>query len=106
MTKLLMIAFLLATLTGCFPYITHYVHLEASGATNTGACTGPPVFANYEAKGALFAVTLGPSLFAGSSAGYMRVIAPQNMAVSMQETFGHITPERGSDSIRIETRSV
>ena len=105
MTKLLAIGVLLATLPGCFPHITSYVHLEASGITNTGACTGPPVFANYEAKGARIAVTLGPSMFAGSSAGFLRVRAPQNMLVAMDEAFGYLTPE-GQAPIRFELRRV
>lgn len=105
MMKLLAIVILLATLPGCFPYVTSYVHLQAPGITNTGGCTGPLVFANYEAKGARFAVTLGPSLFAGSGAGSLRVRAPQNMVVLMQEAIGYLTPE-GKAPIRFELRRV
>ncbi len=105
MTKLLAILVLLVTLSGCFPYVTSYVHLQASGTTNAGGCAGPPIFANYEAKGARFAVTLGPSLFAGSGAGYLRVRAPQNMVVLMHEAIGYLTPE-GQAPIRFELRRV
>ena len=105
MTKLLAIGVLLVTLPGCFPYVTSYVHLEASGITNTGGCAGPPVFANYETKGARFAVALGPSLIAGSSAGFLRVRAPQDMVVSMHEAIGYLTPERQAP-IRFELRRV
>ena len=101
MKKLLAIAVLLATLPGCFPYVTSYVHLEAPGITNTGACTGPPVSANYEANGARITVALGPSLFASSSAGFLRVRTPQNIVVSMREPIGHLTPE-GKAHIRFE----
>ena len=105
MTKLLAIAVLLATLPGCFPYVTSYVHLEAPGITNTGECTGPPVYASYEAKGARFSVTLGPSLFVGSGPGFLRVRAPQDMVVSMHEAIGYLTPE-GQAPIRFELRRV
>jgi hypothetical protein len=105
MTKLLAIGVFLATLQGCFPYVTSYVHLEASGITNAGACAGPPVFANYEAKGARVAVTLGPSMIAGTSAGFLRVRAPQNMVVAMREAIGYLTPE-GLAPIRFELRRV
>ncbi len=105
MMKLLAIGVLLATLPGCFPYVTSYVHLEASGITNTGACAGPPVFANYEAKAARIAVTLGPSMFAGSSAGFLRVRAPQDMVVVVREAIGYLTPE-GQAPIRFELRRV
>jgi hypothetical protein len=105
MMKLLAIGVLLATLPGCFPYVTSYVHLEASGITNTGACAGPLIFANYEAKGARIAVTLGPSMIAGTSAGFLRVQAPQNMIVAMEEAFGYLTPE-GQAPIRFELRRV
>jgi hypothetical protein len=105
MMKLLAIGVLLATLPGCFPYVTSYVHLEASGITNTGACAGPPVFANYEAKGARVSVILGPSTFAGSSAGFLRVRAPRNMVVAMDDAIGYLTPE-GQAPIRFELRRV
>ena len=105
MMKLLAIGVLLAILPGCFPYVTSYVHLEASGITNTGACAGPPIFANYEAKGARIAVTLGPSMIAGTSAGFLRVRAPQNMVVAMDEAIGYLTPE-GQAPIRFELRRV
>ena len=104
-TTLLTTGVLLLTLPGCFPYVTSYVHLEASGITNTSACTGPPVFANYEAKGAYFAVTVGPSLFAGVSAGFLTVRAPQEMVVSMHEAIGYLTPE-GQAPIRFALQSV
>jgi hypothetical protein len=105
MLKLLAMGVLLATLPGCFPYVTSYVHLEASGITNTGACSGPPVFANYETRGARIAVTLGPSMIAGTSAGFLRVRAPQNMVVAMHEAFGYLTPE-GQAPIRFELRRI
>jgi hypothetical protein len=105
MTKLLAIAVLLATLPGCFPYVTGYVHLEASGITNTGGCAGPPVFATYEAKGARFAVTLEPGMASRSDAGFLRVRAPQNVVVSMHEAIGYLTPE-GRAPIRFELRRV
>ena len=93
MSKLLAIAVLSTTLSGCFPYITSYIHLEASGATNAGGCTGPPVFANFEANGARFTVALGPSLFAVSRAGFLRVRAPQNVVLSLPDAVGYLTPE-------------
>ena len=105
MTKLLAMGFVLATLPGCFPYVTSYVHLEASGITNASACAGPPVFANYEAKSARIAVTLGPSMIAGTSAGFLRVRAPQDMVVAMDEAIGYLTPE-GQAPIRFELRRV
>ena len=105
MLKLLAMGFVLATLQGCFPYVTSYVHLEASGITNTAACAGPPIFANYEAKEARIAVTLGPSMIAGTSAGFLRVRAPQNMVVAMHEAFGYLTSE-GQAPIRFELRRV
>ena len=105
LTKLLAIGVLLATLSGCFPYVTSYVHLEAPGITNTGACTGPPVYASYEAKGARFAVTLEPGLASRSSAGFLRVRAPQDMVVSIHEAIGYLTPE-GQTPIRFELRRV
>jgi hypothetical protein len=105
MTKLLAIAVLSVTLPGCFPYATSYVHLEASGITNTAGCAGPPVFANYEARGARIAVTLGPSMIAGTSAGFLRVRAQQDMVVAMDEAFGYLTPQ-GQAPIRFELRRV
>ena len=103
--KLLTIGVLLATLPGCFPYVTSYVHLEAPGITNTGGCAGPPVFATYEVKGASVAVTLEPGWASRSSAGFLTVRAPQDMVVSIREAFGRLTPE-GLPPIRFELRRV
>jgi hypothetical protein len=105
MKKLLAIGVLLATLPGCFPYITSYVHLEAPGIQNTGGCAGPSVFATYEAQGARFDVTLEPGSVSRSSAGFLRVRAPQNMVVSMPEAVGYVTPE-GQAPIRFELSRV
>lgn len=94
MTKLLAIGILVAVLPGCFPYVTSYVHLEAPGIRNTGGCAGPSVFATYEAQGARFDVTLEPGALASrSSAGFLRVRAPQSLAISMPEAIGYVTPE-------------
>lgn len=105
MMKLLAFAVLLATLPGCFPHITSYVHIEAPGITNSGACAGPPVFATYKSKGARFAVTLEPGLASRSSAGFLRVLAPQDMVVAMHEAIGYLTPE-GQARIRFELKRV
>jgi hypothetical protein len=81
-------------LMGCFPYVSSYVHLEAPGVTNTGACAGPPVFASYEVNGARFGVTLEAGLIASrSTTGFLRVRAPSGMVVSMPEQSAYVTPE-------------
>ena len=40
MMKLLALGVLLTTLTGCFPYATSYVHLDAPGITHDAGCAG------------------------------------------------------------------
>ena len=103
--KLLAIGALLATLPGCFPYVTSYVHLEAPDTKSTGGCAGPPVFATYEAQGARFDVTLEPGSASRSSAGFLRVRAPRNMAVSMPEAVGYLTCE-GRAPIRFDLNRI
>ena len=44
-------------------------------------------------------------MIAGTSAGFLRVRAPQNMLVAMDEAFGYLTPE-GQAPIRFELRHV
>ena len=95
-------------LTGCFPYATSYVHLEAAGVGHKqAACrdVGPPVFASYERNGAKIDVTLEPGWAARSKAGFLRVRAPQSIAVSLHEDFGYITPD-GQPAIRFELKRV
>ena len=106
MTKLLPIGVVLAILPGCFPYVTSYVHLEASDVRNTGGCAGPSVFATYEAHGARFDVSLEPgSMASHSSAGFLRVRAPHSMVVSMPEAIGYVTRE-GHAPLRFELKRV
>ena len=105
MAKLLAIALLLASLFGCAPYITSYVHLDGPGIMNSGACAGPPVFATYEAQGARVAVTLEPKLASRSTAGFMRVRAPGGVTVSMPETTGYLIPD-GRNPIAFQLISV
>lgn len=105
MMKLMAIGVLLTTLTGCFPYATSYVHLDAPGITHDGGCTGPPVFATFEAKGAQFAVTLEPRWTSRSSAGFLRVRASQELDVSIRDAIGYLTPNELAP-IRFELRRV
>jgi hypothetical protein len=106
MTKVFATGVFLATLPGCFPYVTSYVHLEAPGTKTTGGCAGPSVFATYEAHGARFDVTLAPgSVASRSNTGFLRVRAPQNMVVSMSEAVGYVTPE-GQAPIRFELNRI
>ena len=105
MMKLMAIGVFLTTLTGCFPYATSYVHLDAPGITHDGGCTGPPVFATFEAKGAQFAVTLEPRWTSRSSAGFLRVRASQELDVSIRDAIGYLTPNELAP-IRFELRRV
>jgi hypothetical protein len=91
--KLLAMGILLAAMTGCFPYATSYVRLEAPGIENTGGCAGPPVFASFEAQGARIDVTLEPGFASRSSAGFLRVRAPGDMPVSLGEGVGYVMRE-------------
>lgn len=106
MTRLAAIASLFAVLAGCFPYVTTYLHLEAPGATNMGACAGAPVFARYEAGGATFRVTLEPGAIASrTSAGYVQVRAPEKMTVTVPDPAAYLTPE-GQAPVRFELEPV
>jgi hypothetical protein len=105
MTKLLAVAMLLATLPGCFPSVTSYVHLEAPGTRNTGGCAGPLVFATYQAQNARIDVTLEPGSASLTSAGFLRVRAPQNVVVSMPDAIGYVTPE-GQAPLRFDLNRV
>jgi hypothetical protein len=85
---------LLATLPGCFPYATSYVHLEAPGVNHIqAACgdVGPPVFASYERNGVRFDVTLEPGWASRSEAGFLRLRAPQHVTVSIPDPSGYLT---------------
>src|SRR5438132_7604338 len=91
MSKLVMLGFLLATLSGCFPYVTSYVHLEAPDVQLARTCgnASPPYLAIYERNGVRFSITLEP--WAGhSKAGYLRALAPENVVVSMTQVTGHV----------------
>ena len=101
MAKLLALVLFLATLPGCAPYVSSYVHLDAPGIKNSAACAGPPVFATYEAQGARFAVTLEPKLASRSTSGFLRVRAPSGVAVVLSTTTGYIIPE-GKDPIPLQ----
>ncbi len=109
MTRMLATGILLATLPGCFPYVTSYVHLDAPGVNHTqAACgnVGPPVFATYERNGVRFDVTLEPGWASHYQAGFLRLRAPQHVVISIPEPFGYLAPSDKSDqrALRFELR--
>src|SRR6266851_9586089 len=109
MTRTLATVFLLATLSGCFPYVTSYVHLDASEVSHTqAACSnvGPPVFATYERNGVRFDVTLEPGWASRTKEGFLRLRAPQHMVISIPEPTGYVQPTDKGDhpALRFELR--
>ena len=95
MRRLLAIGALAATLSGCFPYVTSYVHLDAPGVKHLqAACrdVGPPVFAYVESSGLRVEVTMEPGLLASrSKSGFLRV-RTESSAVSIPDPIGYVTP--------------
>ena len=110
MTKMLAALTLLATLTGCFPYVASYVHLTASepGVSYAPVCgnVGPPVYANYERNGVRFAVTLEVELESGAEGGFLRLRAPRDVAISIPDPVGYVVPtdKGGVPALRFELR--
>lgn len=99
----------LATLPGCFPYVTSYVHLDAPGVNHLqAACgdAGPPVFASYERNGVRFDVTLEPGWASRSKAGFLRLRGPQQVTVSIPDPSGYLTQsdKGGQPALRFELK--
>jgi len=97
MARALAIGFFLALLSGCFPYASSYVHLDAPGIKNLQSIcgVGPPAIASFESHGARFDVTLEPKAGAISKAGYLRLRAPQQLAVSIPDPTAHFIQGEG-----------
>lgn len=79
-------AILLTTLAGCFPYVTSYVHLEASGARyQREVCNqfGPYVALDLERSGVQIRVSLEPGYSQRSKFGFLRLRAPRDVIVSI-----------------------
>jgi hypothetical protein len=102
-------------LSGCFPYLTTYVHLDAPMGVMQlqPACgnVGPPVFARYERKGVTFDVTMEPGWAARAQNGFLRVRAPEGVSVSIPEPAAYIGLGEGQPPMRFtlklaETRRV
>jgi hypothetical protein len=95
-------------LSGCFPYLTSYVHLEGplDVVTPQPACgnAGPPVFARYVRRGVTFDVTLEPGIAARGGNGFLRVRAPEGVAVTIPEPFGQLKVYDGDAPMRFRLR--
>jgi len=97
----------LAALAACVPHFTSYVHLRApEGTFVPAACgnVGPPVFARYERNGAQFDVTLEPGMAARAQNGFMRVRAPANVTIAIEDTAGYVGLENGDPPIRFRVK--
>ena len=66
---------------------------------------GPTRLCKLRSQWRSLAVALGPNLFVGRNAGFLRVRVPQNTSVSMPETTGYLTPD-GQSPIDFELRLV
>jgi hypothetical protein len=111
MKRMLAAGILLATMPGCFPYATSYVHLDAPGTNYIqAACgdVGPPVFASYERNGVRFDVTLEPGWASRSKAGFLRLRGPQDVAVSIPDAIGYLTQsdKSGQPALRFELKRI
>ena len=109
MTRMLATGILLATLPGCLPYATSYVHLDAPGVSYIqAACgdAGPPVFASYERNGVRFDVTLEPGWASHSKAGFLRLRGPRQVTVSIPDPSGYLTQsgKGGEPALRFELK--
>ena len=91
------------SVAGCSSLLTTYVHLDAPvGVMRLETCSsgGPPVLARYERKGATFDVTMEPRASVSSERGFLRVRAPEGVAVTMPEPFGYVRLDAGGPPIR------
>jgi hypothetical protein len=98
MARALAIGLFLALLSGCFPYVSSYVHLDAPGIKHLSSfCgVGPPAIATFESHGARFDVTLEPRAGAISKAGYLRLRVPQQSDVSIPNPTAHFIHGEGA----------
>ena len=107
-TRLSLTAMVFATLAGCFPYFTSYVHLQAPDVTLVpAACgnrVGPPVFARYERSGVRFDVTLEPGMAARAQNGFMKVRAPANVMVAIADAAGYVGLDNGDPPLRFRLK--
>jgi hypothetical protein len=110
MTRMLAALALLATLTGCYPYVASYVHLAASesGVSYVPVCgnAGPPVYAKYERNGVRFTVTLESAVESGAIVGFLRLAAPPHAAISIPDPIGYVArnDKSGEPALRFELR--
>ena len=97
----------LATLAGCIPHVTSYVHLRAPEGTFVPATcgnSGPPVFARYDRNGAQFDVTLEGGMAARAQNGFMRVRAPANVTIAIADAAGYMELDNGDPPIRFRLK--
>ena len=100
-------ALLLLGVAGCSSLLTTYVHLDAPvGVMRLESCAsgGPPVLARYERKGATFDVTMEPRGSVASQKGFLRVRAPESVAVAVPEPYGYVRVDAGGPPIRFTLR--
>ena len=96
-------------LSGCFPYMISYVHLDGPGVTYKRApCRdGAPVAVAYEKSGARFEVTLEPHNLSSLQDAYLKVRAPRDVVVSIPDPtalFKFRSPREGT-SISVQLKA-
>ena len=92
---------------GCSSLLTTYLHLDAPvGVMRLETCAsgGPPVLARYERKGATFDVTMEPRGSVALQKGFLRVRAPEGVAVTVPEPYGYVRLDAGGPPIRFTLR--
>jgi hypothetical protein len=100
-----------ASLSGCYPYATTYVHLDAEHMKRTNEICrwyGAPANAIYEANGVRFEFNLDPSKANYYKTPGFNIVAAPNVALSMPDDRVRVSFEDGAEPsfARVESKSV
>jgi hypothetical protein len=102
----LLIGLALVVLTGCFPYVMTYIHLDGPGITHVRVLCGDmgaPAGALYQHDDVSFLIALEPHGLSRSKEGFIRLRAPRNVAISIPDPVVRITffGENAADPVTV-----
>ncbi len=91
-----------ASLSGCFPYATTYVHLDAENIERKHEICrqyGAPAMASFESNGVRFEFNLDPSKANYDKVAGFTIVAAQNVVLSMPDDRVRVTIEGFAEAV-------
>ena len=93
-TRTLLMGFVLVVLSGCFPYVMSYIHLDSPEITHIRVLcgdAGAPSGALYNHNEVSFLVALEPHGLSPLKEAFIRLRAPRNVAISIPDPVARVT---------------